>query len=437
MKRNGKKLTAFLLAGFLTLTGTEGLLQPAQEVQAAVDGNVSCTDTEWEVLRLVNKERMKYGCQPLTIHENLQKASKVRSKELRQVFDHYRPNGEVCFTVLDEFHCNDRMAGENIAIDFTTPARVMDAWMNSFMHRMNILTYNYSHIGVGHYKKSRDYWTQLFTGTCAFTSMEIVGNSEEYVRAVPRGTKLENMDLTIRVTCKHGDSYLPVDPTYCSGYNPNATNNKVQNVQVSCLGQSTNMKVLVHSKLPAVTGLKAEPYGNSAVKLSWTKPKGIDHYYLEYSTKPEGPFKETVLENFDGSTTAIRNLKPGTKYYFRLAPVKKVGEHQILGDFAKTIYMRTAPATPEITKIDNSRKGSLTLTWNRSKGAAAYRIFYSPTKNGPYKAIGYVKDSAKCTYTHSGLKKGRNGYYKIRPYIRIGSRNYYGSYSAVKYAAVK
>lgn len=416
MKRKIKKITALLLAGFLTMSGVEFLPQTAQEVQAAAEGKVTCTETEWDVLRLVNQVRIEYDRQPLTMRENLQKAAQFRSKELRQSFSHYRPNGDLCFTILDEFDCDDRMSAENIAIDFTTPVQVMTAWLNSPMHCMNIMMDGFSHIGVGHYKKSRDYWTQLFTGNCAFTSIEIVGNSEDSVFAVSRGTKMENLDFTIRATCKHGDSYLPMDPAFCSGYNPNATDNKVQNVRVSCLGQSTNLKVLVHSKISPVANLKAEPYGNSRIKLSWSKPKGVNNYYIAYSTKSTGPFKEAALENYNGTTTTITNLKPGTKYYIRFAAVKKVGDHYVVGDLGKTLSMYTAPATTEITGINNKTKGRLTLTWNRSKGAAAYRIYYSPTKSGTYKSIATVKDALKCTYTHTGLKKGKKATIK---FVRI------------------
>lgn len=424
-----------LLAGALTLTGMERLPQASQLVQAAE--NLPCTDTEWEVLRLVNQERLKYGANPLSTFGNIQKAAQLRSKELRTLFDHMRPNGEICFSVLKEFNCDDWMAGENIAIDFTTPAAVMNAWMNSPMHRMNILTGGFSHLGIGHYKKSRDYWTQLFTGSCTPTAIEIQGIDKDAVYAVERGTKIEQMNLALSVTCRHGESYLPIDSSYCSGYNRNDTSNKIQNVRISCLGQSTGMKLLVHSKIPAISGIKAEPSGNGRIKLSWKKPSGISNYIVEYSTQSSGPFKQEVLENYNNTSFYIRNLKPGTKYYIRMTPVKTVNGQHIRGDQSKVTYTRTVPADTKITKIDNRTKGRLTLTWTGVKGAAAYRIYYSPTKSGPYKAIGLVKEGTNYTFTHTGLKSGSKGYYKIRPYIRMGNKNYYGAYSDIKYAVVK
>ena len=57
-------------------------------------------------------------------------------------------------------------AGENIAKGYSTPERVVDAWMNSPGHRANILNPSYTMIGVGYvydpYTTDANYWTQVF-----------------------------------------------------------------------------------------------------------------------------------------------------------------------------------------------------------------------------------------------------------------------------------
>jgi uncharacterized protein YkwD len=50
-------------------------------------------------------------------------------------------------------------AGENIAKGQRSPQEVMDAWMNSQGHRENILSPNFTMIGVGYYN---GYWVQEF-----------------------------------------------------------------------------------------------------------------------------------------------------------------------------------------------------------------------------------------------------------------------------------
>ena len=76
---------------------------------------------------------------------------------------HTRPDGSACFTVLAEYGIQWGAAGENIAAGFTDAATVMNGWLNSPGHYMNIMG-PFTHIGVGHYTDAdgREYWVQLF-----------------------------------------------------------------------------------------------------------------------------------------------------------------------------------------------------------------------------------------------------------------------------------
>lgn len=60
------------------------------------------------------------------------------------------------------FRCSSR-AG-NIAVGYTRPASVMDGWMNSPGHKVDILNCAYTDIGVGVAKSSSatQYWIQNF-----------------------------------------------------------------------------------------------------------------------------------------------------------------------------------------------------------------------------------------------------------------------------------
>lgn len=125
-----------------------------------------------EVLRLVNIERQKAGVAPLTMDNTaLTAAAMKRAEELQELFEHTRPDGSDCFTVLKEYKVPfpselSYCAGENIAYGQRTPAEVVNAWMNSPGHRANILKDRFSQIGVGYFKdqQGRANWVQLFIG---------------------------------------------------------------------------------------------------------------------------------------------------------------------------------------------------------------------------------------------------------------------------------
>lgn len=118
-----------------------------------------------QVVELVNAERTKAGLTALTMRDDLNSCALIRAKETVQSFSHTRPDGRSFSTVLTENGISYRSSGENIAWGQSTPEAVVTAWMNSEGHRANILSPNFTSIGVGYYLNgSTPYWTQLFTG---------------------------------------------------------------------------------------------------------------------------------------------------------------------------------------------------------------------------------------------------------------------------------
>jgi len=118
-----------------------------------------------EVVDLVNAERAKEGLSPLTLDIKVQAAAQVRATECEQSFSHTRPDGSSFATALKEQNVSYRGAGENIAWGQRSPQAVMNAWMNSAGHRVNIMNPNFTSIGVGYYQNANgtNYWCQLFT----------------------------------------------------------------------------------------------------------------------------------------------------------------------------------------------------------------------------------------------------------------------------------
>lgn len=114
-----------------------------------------------QVLDLVNKERKNYGLSELTLTQSLTDSAMLRAVETTVSFSHTRPNGEKCFTAFEW----SRAAGENIAYGQRSPEQVVNAWMNSSGHRANILSTNFTTIGIGCFEYGGTYyWSQAFSG---------------------------------------------------------------------------------------------------------------------------------------------------------------------------------------------------------------------------------------------------------------------------------
>ncbi|MGN1106483.1 MAG: CAP domain-containing protein, partial [Huintestinicola sp.] len=103
-------------------------------------------------------ERAAAGKTALKKNDELCKNAQLRAGELSGCFSHTRPNGTECFTAITVPY---GYAGENIAMGQCTPAEVMDCWMGSSGHKQNILSSNYTSVGVG-YDPSSNCWVQLF-----------------------------------------------------------------------------------------------------------------------------------------------------------------------------------------------------------------------------------------------------------------------------------
>jgi len=213
------------------------------------------SDFEWEVLLLTNRERLANGLQPLTGFLELQQAGDIRAEEIQTLFEHDRPNGTSCFTVLDELGIPRTSAAENIAYGYVNPADVMNGWMNSEGHRNNILRAGVSHLGVGYYSAARRNWVQMFAGYSdeSYTSMSLCfpnGNT------FPAGTGFDEMGIyAVLDNSIYGKCYLPLMAEFISGYDPQ--NPGDQEVTVNVLGFSSSFTLTragcIHEYLPLVT----------------------------------------------------------------------------------------------------------------------------------------------------------------------------------------
>lgn len=112
-----------------------------------------------EILALVNKERTAAGVSPLTLNATMTAAATERAGEITEYFSHDRPDGSSCFTIFDEYGLSWSSVGENIAYGYYSSESVMNGWMNSEGHRSNILSSDFTELGVGY---CDGYWVQIF-----------------------------------------------------------------------------------------------------------------------------------------------------------------------------------------------------------------------------------------------------------------------------------
>jgi uncharacterized protein YkwD len=145
---------------------------------------------EAQVAHLVNVERAKHNLPPLKLVAALTASARYHATDMAvdNYFNHdsMDPAGSEHVIVCGTF---DRItlwykgwngAAENIAAGYNSPQQVMDAWMTSDGHRVNILNSSYTEFGIGYYSGSGQfpaYWVQDFGVRSDVTPMILAGES--------------------------------------------------------------------------------------------------------------------------------------------------------------------------------------------------------------------------------------------------------------------
>lgn len=121
------------------------------------------SDALAQVVTLVNSERGKVGCSPLTLNAKLSKAAQDHSADMasHQNMSHTGSDGSDPGQRITAAGYTWSAYGENVAYGYSTPEQVMAGWMSSPGHKRNILDCGFKEIGVG-LAQPGSYWTQDF-----------------------------------------------------------------------------------------------------------------------------------------------------------------------------------------------------------------------------------------------------------------------------------
>lgn len=365
-QNTAKKLTVLAVL-VLAVFGTFLMAKPvhaAESGQVTVTGQRSYSDA-WEVLALVNQERAAEGLPALTMDKDLLDAAMQRACEIAIYFDHQRPNGEMCFSATE------KMYGENIAVGQTSPAFVMDSWMNSKGHRENILRQYFSSIGIGAVTVNGTcYWVQCFGGSTIEEASQSAYQDGNVSAAVAFDQQIApiSMDLSSNTINLGGSGtasltfngffgnilvtnrtlvFQSSNPAVCTvdaGGNLRgvgigaATINLLSPTDGNVLA-SANVNVTLDLKETTIKKLTA---GKKKITVKWKKQRtNTDGYEIQYSTnkKFKKAVKTVTIKNNKKNTKTIKKLKWNKKYYVRIRTYKDVSSNgqiiRVYSDWSK------------------------------------------------------------------------------------------------------
>lgn len=134
--------------------------QKAAEEQAAQASTFDASASKAQILSGVNQQRGANGLGGLSEDGALDSIADTRAKELVQSFSHTRPQGGDASS--DVFATGATAFGENIAAGQSDGNDAMNSWMNSSGHRANILSSDFTKIGIGVYYDPNSTWKTYY-----------------------------------------------------------------------------------------------------------------------------------------------------------------------------------------------------------------------------------------------------------------------------------
>ena len=145
---------------------------PNQKVRdTAASGSYCATPADLAILTDVNQHRAANGLPPLVLSANLGDAATYHSQDMatHNYFSHELSDGTGWSQNIRNFgYDQNTWRGENIAAGNSDPNATYQQWLNSPGHNANMLSPNFTAIGIGHASDPAsqwgNYWTQTFGG---------------------------------------------------------------------------------------------------------------------------------------------------------------------------------------------------------------------------------------------------------------------------------
>lgn len=102
------------------------------------------------MIDVTNQDRGSLGLTPLRTSALLTRAAQEKADDMaaKGYFAHVSPEGLTPWHWMSDVGYQYVFAGENLAVNFDDSAQVVQAWMNSPTHRANIVSQNFSEIGI-------------------------------------------------------------------------------------------------------------------------------------------------------------------------------------------------------------------------------------------------------------------------------------------------
>ena len=170
-----------------------------------------------------------------------------------------------------------------------------------------------------------------------------------------------------------------------------------------------------------VTGLKASSITYNSAKLSWSKAKNTNKYYVEVYNASTKKWK--VLTNLKGTSYNVTKLTTGTTYKYRVRGYRTVNRKY--GKYSVVLSVKPMPVKVTGFKASSVTPVSATLGWTKVAGATGYTV--QQYKSSKWVNVKSVKTNSLAV---KGLTPNSTTKYRVAAYTTVAKKNYYGAYTS-------
>lgn len=201
--------------------------------------------------------------------------------------------------------------------------------------------------------------------------------------------------------------------------------------------KSDDVKQVTPLETPKLASVSSVAYNKIALK--WDRVDGAVGYQVYKSSTKNGKYT-CIADIKDGEATTYTDTKCelGKEYYYYIKACQKIEEQEFYGDASATVKEQAKPAS---VRIAGSTTGgtAVKLSWKASEKADGYEVYRSQGHVGSYQLVYKAEKGDILSWSESGLEKGTNYFYRVRPYSVVDGKVIYGNYSNTyqKYAIIE
>lgn len=166
--------------------------------------------------------------------------------------------------------------------------------------------------------------------------------------------------------------------------------------------------------------------GNKSITLTWSPSKEATGYRIYQYDASQNTYQK--IGSVKSTNFTVSGLKNNVSHQYKIRAFKRIN--------GKNYYSNTSSVISAIPTITIKKPTSLlatgvkrkvSLTWNKVRAAARYRIYQYDTSKRKYVSIGTSK---KNTYVVTNLTGGNTYQFKVRGYKNADGKTYYSKYSS-------